>query len=152
MTVYHINSFFKKLLALNKFKKDMNLFFESTLHKQNNTENNPNKLLLTHSLRQAGAVSKKIFDCFFLVFWVHLNDIYQILGGWFTRCLETSMYHILQKWTILNQCFLFFGAFIRSNIITWNGKYGKNASSIIFASVQSPYMYQIKCKYGRLYP
>ena len=37
---------------------------------------------------------KKIFDCFFLVYWVHLNDIYQILGGWFTRCLETSMYHI----------------------------------------------------------
>ena len=49
---------------------------------------------LTLSLRQAGAVSKKIFDCFFLVYWVHLNDIHQILGGWFTRCLETSMYHI----------------------------------------------------------
>ena len=30
---------------------------------------------LTLSLRQAGAVSKKI-DCFFLVYWVHLNDIY----------------------------------------------------------------------------
>ena len=49
--------------------------------------------ILTLSLRQAGAVLKK-FDCFFLVYWVHLNDIHQILGGWFTRCLETSMYHI----------------------------------------------------------
>ena len=114
---------------------------------------------LTLSLRQAGAVSKIIFDCFFLVCWVHLNDIYQILGGWSTRCLETSMYHIwynrierVPKWTILNQCFLFIGAFIYSDIIIWNGKYGKNASSILFTSVQSPYMYQIKCKYGRFYP
>ena len=38
---------------------------------------------------------KKIFDCFFLVYWVHLNDIYQILGGWFTRCLETSMFYFI---------------------------------------------------------
>ena len=51
--------------------------------------------LLTLSLRQARAVSKIIFDCFFLVYWVHLNDIYQILGGWFTRCLETSMFYFI---------------------------------------------------------
>ena len=89
------------------------------------------KYVLTLSLRQAGAVSKKIFDCFFLVYWAHLNDIYQILGGWFIRCLETSMYHIwydrierVQKWTILSQFFLFIGAFIHSDIIIWNGKYG----------------------------
>ena len=52
-----------------------------------------NNGILTLSLRQSGAVSKKIFDCFFLVYWVHLNVIYQILNGWFIRCLETSMYH-----------------------------------------------------------
>ena len=96
-----------------------------------------------------GRIKKKHLT-FFLVYWVHLNDIYQILGGWFTRCLETSMYHIwynrierVQKWTILNQYFLFIGAFIHSDIIIWHGKYGKNASSILFTSVQSPYTYQI---------
>ena len=47
----HINSFFKKLSELNKFKKDMNLFLESTLYKQNNTENNPHKLLLISCIR-----------------------------------------------------------------------------------------------------
>ena len=46
MFIHHINSFFKKLLELNKLKKDMNLFFESTLYKQNNTENNPHKFEL----------------------------------------------------------------------------------------------------------
>ena len=45
MFISYINSFFKKLFGLNKFKKDMNLFFESTLYKQNNTENSPHKLL-----------------------------------------------------------------------------------------------------------
>ena len=51
-------------------------------------------ICLTLSDRQAGAVSKKMFDGFFLVYWVHLDDICLILGVWFTRCLETSMYHI----------------------------------------------------------
>ena len=37
---------FKKLLELNKFKKDMNLFFESTLYKQNKTQNKPHKFEL----------------------------------------------------------------------------------------------------------
>ena len=50
---------------------------------------------LTLSLQQAGAVSKKIFYCFFLVYWVHLNDIYQKLGGWFTRSLETIMFYFI---------------------------------------------------------
>ena len=50
--------------------------------------------VLTLLIRQAGAVSKKKFDCFFLVYWVYLNYIHLILGGWFTRCLETSMHHI----------------------------------------------------------
>ena len=44
--MYYINSFFKKLLELNKFEKDMNLFFESILYKQNKTQNIPHKLLL----------------------------------------------------------------------------------------------------------
>ena len=58
------------------------------------TRSQDQNMKLTLSLRQVGAVSKKIFNSFFLVYWVHLNDIYQILGGWLTRCLETSMYHI----------------------------------------------------------
>ena len=44
--MYYINSFFKKLLELNKLKKDINLFFKSTLYKQNKTQNIPHKLLL----------------------------------------------------------------------------------------------------------
>ena len=43
--MYYINSLFKKSLELNKFKKDINLFFESTLYKQNKTQNIPHKLL-----------------------------------------------------------------------------------------------------------
>ena len=71
----------------NEFSKFLLSAVESTLFVEETT--------LTLSLRQAGAVSKKIFDCFFLVYWVHLNDIYQILGGWFTRWLETSMFYFI---------------------------------------------------------
>ena len=51
-------------------------------------------LNLTLSLRQSGAVSEKIFDCFFLVYWVHLNVIYQILDGWFKKI--TAAYNKLE--------------------------------------------------------
>ena len=49
--MYYINSFFKKLLELNKFKKDINLFFESTLYKQNKMRNIPHKLLSISCIR-----------------------------------------------------------------------------------------------------
>ena len=43
--MYYTNSFLIKLLILNIFRNSINLFLVSTLCKQNNTQNNPQRLL-----------------------------------------------------------------------------------------------------------
>ena len=68
----------------------------------------------------------------FIKYWMVGSPI-----AWKQACIiyDTT---VLKGCTILNQCFLFIGAFMHSDIIIWHGKYGKNASSILFTSVQSP--------------